>query len=98
MFLEDKPHIHYIGIDREEAALKQAKEEFPEGHTYACDCEAEDFDNKLTQIEEDLGIEGFDFINLSMVLLHTKNPAILIDVLSDHLSENGVIIGKHCVN
>ena len=27
-----------------------------------------------------------------MLLLHTKNPAILIDVLSSHLSENGKLI------
>lgn len=92
MFLEDKPHITYIGIDREEAALEQAGKAFPQGHLYVCDCEDDDFDDKLSEIEEELGISGFDIINLSMVLLHTKNPAILIDVLSKHLSDNGQII------
>ena len=92
MFLQDKPHIKYIGIDRENAAVEQAVKEFPQGHLYICDCESEDFDNKLSKIEEELGIHGFDIINLSMVLLHTKNPAIMIDVLSNHLSDNGQII------
>lgn len=92
MFLADKSHIRYVGIDREEAALQQAAEIFPDGHMYVCDCEAEDFSKRLREIENELGIDGFDTINVSMLLLHTKNPAILIDVLSDHLSENGQMI------
>ena len=38
------------------------------------------------------GVHYATSINVSMLLLHTKNPAILIDVLSDHLSENGQMI------
>ncbi len=92
MFLENHPPKHYIGIDRESAALEQAKHIFPEGHMYLCDCESEDFSRKLTEIERELSISGFDVINVSMLLLHTKNPSILIDVLAEHLSENGKII------
>lgn len=92
MFLWDKTVKHYIGIDREQEALEQAKLTFPDGHMYLCDCEAEDFSDKLYEIEEELNISGFDVINVSMLLLHTKNPAILIDVLSSHLSENGKLI------
>ncbi len=92
MFLENKPIKYYVGIDREKAALEQAALTFPNGHLYLCDCEAEDFSERLTAIERELGIDGFDFINLSLILLHTKNPSILIDVLSDHLAENGQMI------
>lgn len=92
MFLDNKALKTYIGIDREPAALEQTKSNFPTGYMYLCDCEAEDFSGKLSEIEKELGISGFDVINISMVLLHTKAPSILIDVLSDHLSENGKII------
>lgn len=92
MFLENKPLKHYIGIDREAAALEQAQLTFPQGHMYVCNCEAEDFSARLYEIERELGISGFDVINVSLLLLHTRNPSILIDVLSDHLSEDGRII------
>ena len=92
MFLENKTIKHYVGIDREAAALEQAAISFPAGHLYQCDCESAEFSDRLTQIEKELGISGFDYINISMLLLHTRNPSILIDVLSDHLTENGRII------
>ncbi len=92
MFLEDKNLKYYIGIDREEAALKEAANTFPHGRFYLCDCEAEDFSDTLSQIEKELGISGFDVINVSMLLLHTKKPDILVDILSEHLSDNGQLI------
>lgn len=92
MFLEEKNIKNYIGIDREEAALTEATNTFPDGFFYLCDCESEDFSDRLSEIEQELGISGFDIINVSMLLLHTKKPDILIDVLSAHLSDNGQII------
>lgn len=92
MFLDNKPNIKYVGIDRENAALEKATQILSEGRFYQYDCEAESFSDKLFAIETELNIDGFDVINVSMLLLHLKNPAILIDVLADHLSENGKLI------
>lgn len=93
MFVSESSGVkHYIGIDREEKALEKGRELYPNAHFYAADCEAEEFSEKLSSIEEELGIDGFDFINVSMLLLHTKDPNALMDVLSSHLSENGQII------
>ncbi len=92
MFLEGKPFKYYIGIDREEAALTEAANTFPNGYFYLCDCESEDFSDRLSEIKKDLNISGFDIINVSMLLLHTKHPDILIDVLSTHLSDRGQLI------
>lgn len=93
MFISESTGIrHYIGIDREEAALNKGRQLFPNAHFYKADCEAEDFSNKLSAIKDELGIDGFDFINVSMLMLHTKDPNTLIDVLSSHLSDNGQII------
>ena len=93
MFISEHSTIkHYIGIDREEEALNKGRQLFPDAYFYKADCEAESFGEKLSAIENELGLDGFDFINVSMLLLHTKDPEALMDVLASHLSENGQII------
>jgi SAM-dependent methyltransferase len=92
MFLADKPHIRYVGVDRENAALEYGREMFPDAHFYHLDCETEDFSDQLTSIEDELGIDGFDYINISMLLLHLHRPSELLDTLSNHLAEDGQII------
>lgn len=93
MFVKGRTEIaRYVGIDRESEALERARELYPEGHFYQGNCEADDFDALLSQIEEELDIDGFDLINLSMVLLHMKEPQILLDVLAEHLTEDGRIV------
>ncbi len=82
----------YVGLDREQAALDKGKELYPEASFFVADCEAPDFDKHLCEIKESLGIEAFDIINISMLLLHTKSPDVLIDVLENHLSEDGTVI------
>lgn len=93
MFIERRPEIaKYIGIDREEQALEKGRMLFPMGHFYQGNCEADNFDDLLSDIEDELDIEGFDIINLSMVILHMKEPQVLLDTLSAHLAENGRIV------
>ena len=93
MFVKGRNEIkNYIGVDRESMALDKAKELFPAGHFYLGNCEADDFDELLSKIEEDLDIDGFDLINLSMVLLHLKEPQFVLDTLSDHLADGGRIV------
>ncbi|MBQ4333585.1 MAG: TIR domain-containing protein [Clostridia bacterium] len=93
MFVEGRSEIqHYIGIDRESLALDKAREFFPSGHFYQGNCEADDFDQLLCKIEEELDIDGFDLINLSMVLLHMKEPQFVLDTLAGHLTDGGRIV------
>ena len=82
----------YIGIDREEEALSEGRALYPDSHFFVADCEADDFSNRLKEIKKELGIEAFDVINISMVLLHIQSPEVLLDVLEDHLSDDGIII------
>lgn len=92
LFLRDRPNIRYIGVDREQAALEHGRELYPHAHFYEMNCEAENFDDQLSRIEKELGIEGFDYINVSMLLLHLRQPKMLLDVLANHISEDGRII------
>jgi SAM-dependent methyltransferase len=92
MFLESHPRVQYVGIDREKCATERGAELFPQATYFNVDIEQDDLDEKLSEIEEELDIEGFDVINVSMVLLHVKRPRVLIDALCDHLSDNGKLI------
>jgi SAM-dependent methyltransferase len=93
IFLRNHPNMkYYIGVDKEEASLMQGRTLYPQGHFYQIDCESNEIDERLSEIEEELGIDGFDIINLSMVILHTKEPHILLDVLESHLAEDGCVI------
>ena len=92
LFLADKPHIRYVGVDREEAALARGRELYPDAHFYQMNCESENFDLQLSQVEDELGIEGFDYINVSMLLLHLRHPTSFLDILANHLKEGGRLI------
>ena len=93
MFVDGRKEIDkYIGIDREIAAIERGKELFPNAYFYVGNCVSDEFDDLLYRIEEELDIDGFDIINLSMVLLHIKEPHILLDTLRSHLNEGGRII------
>lgn len=92
MFLKHHPQIRYIGIDREEKALEAGRALYPDAHYYLGDCESEDFEELLDGIKDEHAPDGFDFINLSLLLLHTKNPERLLDRLSTYLSAEGRFI------
>lgn len=90
MFCKGRKEIkNFVGIDREESALEFARTLYPEGRFYNCRFEDDDFDKTLSDIETALNIEGFDIINISMVLLHVKEPLELLDTLAGHLKVGG---------
>lgn len=84
----------YVGIDREENAINYAKNLWnnPKVFFYGLDCEKKDFENKLQDIESNHNIKGFDIIFISMVLLHIKQPRILLDKVRNHINPNGKIV------
>ena len=93
MFCKGRKEIkNFVGIDREEKAIDFARKKYPKGHFYVCDVEIEGFDDFLYSVEEELQIEGFEIINISMLLLHLKKPYKLLNVLSKHLNKGGRIV------
>ncbi len=93
MFLKERKEVkNYIGIDRELKAIEKGKELYPNAHFYQGDIESDEFDDLLTDIEDELNIDGFDIINISMVILHMKEPQLVLDVLSEHLADGGRMI------
>lgn len=59
---------------------------------YQCDVEDSDFAEQLSLLMEQNGVEAFDIIHISFVLMHLKNPIKLLAVLRRFLSVGGQLI------
>ncbi len=85
-----------IGIEYIQDAVDIANNKYSESNArfYSCDIEAVDFETRLSEIKKKENITSFDLINLSMIILHLKNPSKLLKILRKHLSADGTIIIK----
>ena len=92
--LSDCVSYELVGIDRDEQKLAKAQRKYPQAHFYVADIEAENFSDVLRAITQQSGIEQFDIINISMVLLHLKSQCKLLRVLRRFLAPDGVLIIK----
>ena len=90
---KDVPNVKIIGIDRDRDCINSANDKFSSDsiHFYCADIEDSSFNSFLCKIKEELNIEYFDLINLSMVLLHTENPYRILKTIRPHLSKDGVV-------
>ncbi len=61
---------------------------------YQCDIEKEDFEYQLQDILKKNNIASFGIINMSMIVLHLKNPSKLFKILRKYLQKDGYIIIK----
>ncbi len=85
-----------IGLEYMEDAVERANRKFAntKAKFYQCDIEGVDFERILSTIKDENGIEYFDIINLSMIILHLQNPAKLLKRLRKQLAVGGKIIIK----
>lgn len=84
-----------IGLEYDESAVQYANEHFAQKCSfYQCDVERVDFEDTLLDALDKNGIEYVDIINISMLILHLKNPAKLLKILRRYLKPNGKIIVK----
>lgn len=90
-----KPEVKKIlGLEYDADAVKIANEKHgtPDIKFYQCDLESADAESTLQSCMEEAGIDSFDIINLSMILLHLKNPYKVIRLLRPYLSDDGMIM------
>lgn len=83
-----------LGIDRDKAKIDYAREKYGSDNTFfeVCDISNKEFENDLQEISKRYGIEKYDVINISMLLLHIKEKTKLLRILRRMLSEDGIII------
>lgn len=80
-----------IGIDQNPDCIQSANINYSNDniHFYCSDIENSTFDSFLCDIKSKLHIEGFDLVNLSMILLHTTDPYQLLKTIRSHINKQG---------
>lgn len=83
-----------IGIDVDSDAVSRANASYSNDsrHFYHLDCEDPDFSSNLNKIMCGNGIDGFDVVILSMVILHLEDPFKVLKILKTVLKSGGKII------
>lgn len=91
--LGNRPEVAYIlGVDSNPAAVKTARERYqstPECQVeFECmDCEAPDFSDKLDSYLRTHDLDGFDFVNITMTLMHLRSPFTVLSRLRGTLAD-----------
>lgn len=86
-----------VGLEFDAKSVEAANKKYGEDGRiafYEQNVENEDIQEKLSEIIEKTGIERFNVINISMLLLHLKTPFRLLRALRKFLVKGGVIIIK----
>lgn len=86
-----------IGFEYDSDAVAYANDKYGENGKiafYECDVESEEFIDRLWQSMEDQGVESFNLVNISMLLLHLKSPFKLLKNIRRAVCPGGMIIIK----
>ncbi len=83
-----------IGIEFHEVLVMEAKKQHldDEFHFFQMDIEAEDFEDRISEVMKMYGIKGFDLINVSFLLSHLKNPFAVLKKLRKILNSEGKLV------
>lgn len=84
----------FIGIDKSARQIlgAQKKHGGSNHYFYEKDVEAESFEADFEEILREHNLGKFDIINVSMLLLHLKDPIRLLTILHGHLADEGTLI------
>ena len=95
--LNDYCHdFRFIGVERDETKVREASSKYEcSGISFIKeDVEGAEFVDTLAEKMNELGIEKFDIINITMLLLHLKSGCSLLRKLRRLLNPEGTIIIK----
>jgi len=95
--LGDKQEVQkIIGLEYDQKTVNLANKEFGagKGKFYQCDLENDNLANFIESVMKKNKIQSFDIINLSMILLHLKNPYTIMRTLRKFLSFDGLLYIK----
>lgn len=90
--LEGIASYKLIGVDKVERQIHIAEKTQTSGRFLILDVEQEDFTSLIRPVMEEEGIDGFDVINCSMVMLHMQNPVGALSRLRTLLAPNGTVV------
>lgn len=83
-----------IGLEYDSETVKKANLKYNKDNAffYQINVEKDELEDRLKEIMNNHNIEYFNIINLSMILLHLKNPFKLLKTLRKFLSPDGTIV------
>ena len=83
-----------VGLEYDKKSVEKANEKYNEhgGYFYQMNVEDDALSCRLEEIMADKQIEKFNVINLSMIVLHLKNPHKLFKELRKFLSSDGIVV------
>lgn len=92
--LYDRKVSAFVGVDKSARQIRCAQEKHGGDpyFFYEMDVEKESFASELFGVLSKNKIEKFDIINISMLLLHLKDPISLLTVLRGFLRDTGILI------
>ena len=86
-----------VGLEYDKTAVEKANRNHgneSDFRFYEADIESDTLAETIENAMDDLGIESFNVINISMVLLHLNNPYRLLKTIRKYLQKDGYIIIK----
>ena len=90
-----RPEVaHILGIDSNEALLAKARATYCEDGRYAfaqCDIESPALETVLADYLASRGLRGFDFVNITMVIMDLEKPYAVLRTIRRFMNEGGTI-------
>lgn len=86
-----------IGLEFDSDAVAESNRKYSQPGKigfFQCNVEAEDFAEQLEEIMAQMGVDDFNIINISMLLLHLKSPYRVLRTVRKYLARGGRIIVK----
>jgi len=86
-------YSHVLGFLCNQKEADAANEMFGDagGHFYAGNMEDDDFESKMDKIIAENNIYGFDFVDLTLILKDSKNPAKRLRSVVERLNDGAII-------
>ena len=86
------PRVNRIfGIDKDKESIDNAIFNYPNGVFECIDVEDANFSLLFKKFAQANSVTKFDFINISMVLLHLERPSNLLRIVKSYLKPDGVL-------
>ena len=86
-----------VGLEYDKGFVNDANEKYAEEGRikfFEQNVEDEDFSIKLEEMMEEMGVENFNVVNISMLILHLKSPYKMLKTIRKYLDKGATIIVK----
>lgn len=86
-----------VGLEFDKSAAERANKLYGSEDIkfYCCDIEAEDFEERLIKIMDEMNIDKFDFVNMLAIVSHLKSPSKLFKSIKKFCREKATLLVRN---